>query len=212
WFSEDGRLLVGRLSHKDTLAVWELASGAVLARFPKAGRVAQVAFAADGRTVAFLDGWGAEIHDLLTGKRLAAYPAADVTCDLRGRGCGTQTLAFAPDGRTLATGHLDGTVLLWKVPPVAEGSKAIAERDRVRLWADLASGVPRKARAAVERLARRPAAAVQLLASRFRPTPADPALAALIKDLDSDKFATREEATRKLREYGPKAESVLRRE
>jgi hypothetical protein len=149
---------------------------------------------------------------LLTGKRLAAYPAPDVTCDLRGRGCGTQTLAFAPDGRTLATGHVDGTVLLWKVPPVAEGAQEIAERDRKGLWADLGSDVPRKARAAVERLARRPAAAVTLFASRFRPPPADSALAALIKDLDSDGFATREEATRKLREYGPKAESVLRRE
>jgi hypothetical protein len=218
WFSQDSRLLAGRLARKapdqaaDTLAVWELASGTVLARFPKAGRVAQVAFAPDGRTVALLDGWGVKIHDLLTGKRLAAYPAPDVTCMIIDRGCGTQTLAFAPDGRTLATGHVDGTVLLWKVPPVAAGSKEIAERDRKALWADLGSAVPRKARAAVEHLARHPAAAVTLLASRFRPTPADPALAGLIKDLDSDVFATREEATRKLREYGPKAEGVLRRE
>jgi RNA polymerase sigma factor (sigma-70 family) len=219
WFSQDSRLLVGRLSRKaldqsavDTLAVWELASGAVLARFPKAGRVAQVAFAPDGRTVALLDGWGVKIHDLLTGKRLAAYPAPDVPCMIIDRGCGTQTLAFAPDGRTLATGHVDGTVLLWKVPPAAEGSKEMAERDRKGLWADLGSAVPKKARAAVQRLARHPAAAVPLLTSQFRPTPADPALAALIKDLDSDVFATREEATRKLREYGPKAESVLRRE
>ena len=47
-----------------------------------------------------------------------------------GCGCGTQTLAFAPDGRTLATGHLDGTVLLWKVPPAAEARKEIAASDR----------------------------------------------------------------------------------
>jgi RNA polymerase sigma factor (sigma-70 family) len=196
----------------DTLAVWELASGAVLARFPKAGRVAQVALAPDGRTVALLDGWGVHLHDLLTGKRLAAYPAPDVLCNSTDRGCGTQTLAFAPDGRTLATGHLDGTVLLWKVPPAPEGSKEVAERDREGLWADLGSDVPGKARAAVERLARRPAAAVALLAGRFRPPPADPALAALVKDLDSDVFATREEATRKLREFGPRAEPALRRE
>jgi RNA polymerase sigma factor (sigma-70 family) len=222
WFSPDGRLLAGRLSRKvgdqaaaDTLAVWELASGTVLARFPKVGHVAQVAFAPDGRTVALLDGWGVHVHDLLTGKRLAAYPAADVLCNVTDRGCGTQTLAFAPDGRTLATGHLDGTVLLWKVPPAADdGAKEIAESDREGLWADLGSEAPAKARAAVERLARRPAAAVALLTGRFRPTPtpADPALAALVKDLDSEAFATREEATRKLRDYGAKAEPALRRE
>jgi HEAT repeat protein len=95
---------------------------------------------------------------------------------------------------------------------VAESTKEIAEGDREGLWADLGSDDAVKARSAVERLARRPAAAVTLLASRFRPPPADPALSALIKDLDSEVFATREEATRKLREYGPKAESVLRRE
>jgi WD40 repeat protein len=214
WFSPDGRLLAGRLSGKagDSLAVWELASGTLLARFPKARRVAQAAFARDGRTVALLDGWGVEIHDVLTGKRLAAYPAPDVTTELKGLGCGTQTLAFAPDGRTLATGHLDGTILLWKVPPVTAGANEIAERDREALWADLGSDVPRKARAALERLARRPAVAVSLLASRFRPPPADLALAAIVKDLDSDVFATRQEATRKLREHGPKAELVLRRE
>jgi hypothetical protein len=218
WFSGDGRLLAGRLARKaggqaDTVAVWELASGAVLARFPNAGRVAQVAFAPDGRTVALLDGWGVRVHDLLAGKQLAAYPAPDVRCDVTDRGCGSQTLAFAPDGRTLATGHLDGTVLLWKVPPVAEkAGKGIADRDG--LWAALGSEAPAKARAAVERLARHPAEALALLKSRFRPaaTPPDPALAALVRALDSDSFATREEATRKLRDYGAKAEPALRRE
>jgi hypothetical protein len=37
-------------------------------------------------------------------------------------------------------------------------------------------------------------------------------VAALIKDLDSDVFARREEASKKLREYGTKAERALRRE
>jgi WD40 repeat protein len=67
--------------------------------------------------VAFLDGWGIRIEDLLTGKQLAAYPAPDVMSSARDRGSFTKNLAFAPDGRTLATGHQDGAVLLWKVPP-----------------------------------------------------------------------------------------------
>ncbi len=134
------------------------------------------------------------LHDLPTGRRLAAYPAADVLCDSYDPGCGTQNLAFAPDGRTLATGHLDGTVLLWKVPAVGDDdSREIAESDRERLWEELGSDTPAKAQAAVERLVRRPAAALPLLRSRFQPapTPADPVLAALVKDLDSEVFATR---------------------
>jgi RNA polymerase sigma factor (sigma-70 family) len=223
WFSEDGRLMAGRLLRKvgdkpavaDTLAVWELASGKVLARFPKAEFVAEMAFAPDGRTVALLDGWGVRLHDTWTGEKRTAYPAPDVTCEVTDRGCGSQTLVFAPDGRTLATGHRDGAILLWKVPqPAGDGPKAVTEAERETLWADLGSDSPEKARAAVERLARHPAEATALLTARFRPVPvpADPALAALAKDLDSDVFATREEASRKLREYGTKAERALRRE
>jgi RNA polymerase sigma factor (sigma-70 family) len=212
WFSEGGRLMAGLLRKPggavDTLAVWELASGRVLTRVPKAAFVAQAAFAPDGRTLAVIDGRGIRIEDLLTGKQLAAYVAPDVTCDVTDRGCGTQTLAFAPDGRTLATGHRDGSVLLWKVPQRADDDTEGAD-----LWADLGSESPARARAAVERLAHRPAAAEALLTARFRlpPAPDDPAIAALVKDLDSDKFAAREEATRKLREHGARAEPALRR-
>jgi RNA polymerase sigma factor (sigma-70 family) len=219
WFSEDGRLLAGHLSRKptgatDELAVWELASGKILARLPQAGMADQVAFAPDGRTLALVDGWGIRIEDLLTGKRLAGYAAPDVTCDLLDRGCRTQTLVFAPDGRTLATGHRDSSIVLWKVPqPAYAASAEIAEAERDALWAELGSDSPLRARAAVERLVHRPAAATALLTARFRPVAvtADPAAAALVKDLDRDEFAIREKAMSKLREQGMKAEPALRR-
>jgi WD40 repeat protein len=222
WFSADGRLLAGFLRKEgeksaanDTLAVWELASGRMLARFPKAGFVAQVAFGSDGRTLARLDGRAVQLDDLLTGERLAEFAAPDVTCDLIERGCATQTLVFAPDGRTLATGHQDGTILLWRVPqPREDRHPARAEAERNALWAGLGDPSPIKARTAIERLLRHPATAVALLTARFRAPAAkdDPLLAALVKDLDSDLFATREEAARKLRGYGAKAEAALRRE
>jgi WD40 repeat protein len=223
WFSADGRLMAGWLARQEgpkltdtgTLAVWELASGTVLARFPKAGFVRQVALAPDDRTLAVVDGRGIRVADLLTGKQLAAYRAPDVTCDTTDRGCGTQTLVFAPDGRTLATGHRDGAVLLWRAPqPARDGSGEITPAERDRLWADLGSDAPGTGRAAVARLARHPATAVALLKVHFRPPamPPDASLAALIKDLDSDVFDTREEAARKLREQGSKAEPALRKE
>src|SRR5262249_10178805 len=120
WFSPDGRLLAGLLGAPApagtrragapppapagraaggdppgaTVAVWELASGKVVARFPRSGLVAQVAFAPDGRTVALVDARGAHLHELPGGRRLADCPGPDVTCDLTDRGSSTQTVAF----------------------------------------------------------------------------------------------------------------------
>jgi hypothetical protein len=219
WFSDDGRLMAARLSKKDDrsdamMIVWELASGHVMAQFPRVGLVAQLAFAPDGRTLALLDGHGIQLLELRSGKPLADYAAPDVNCDFVDRGCTTQTLVFAPDGRALATGHQDGTVLLWKVPPTPANHPPRAETERHQLWEDLGSRSPSKARTAIEQLVRNPTAATDLLTARFRPpaTSVDPALTALLRDLDSDLFSTREAASRQLREYGARAEPALRRE
>ncbi len=218
WFSEDGRLMAGLLrkngeksAANDTLAVWEMATGAMLARYPKAGFIAQATFAPDGHALALLDGRGIRLVELTTGKRLAQFAAPDVTCELTDRGCTTQTLVFSPDGSTLATGHLDGTIRLWKVPRHRDtGSAALAEGEAEKLWRDLGSSSPARARVAVDRLAWHPGVAATLLATRFRPPPADAQLATLINDLDGDVFASREEAARKLRVYGARAEIALR--
>jgi WD40 repeat protein len=84
--------------------------------------VAQAVFAPGSRILALLDGAGVRLYEVATGKQLAAYPATDVRRLVRwesNHSIQTQTVAFSPDGRTLATGHLDGTVLLWKVPQPA---------------------------------------------------------------------------------------------
>ena len=152
-----------------------------------------------------VDGRGVRVLDLLTGKPLAEFAAPDIACEPSARGAGAQTVAFSPDGRRLATGHRDGSVTIWAVP-------APPAADAADVWATLGHESPTIGRAAVNRVARDPAALKDLLA-RFRP-PAeapDPKLAALIADLDSDSFTTRESATRKLRELGGMAGPALRR-
>jgi len=70
-FSPDGRLLAGFLERTDgggtvrNIAVWELASGKILMRFPGSSLTAQVAFASDGRTIALANARGVSLHDLL---------------------------------------------------------------------------------------------------------------------------------------------------
>jgi WD domain, G-beta repeat len=210
WFSPDGRFLAGRLERTagattDTLAVWELASGQVLARFPGAGAIAQVTFAPDGQSVALTDGRGVHIHDLLTGKCLADFIASDVVCDAIARGVASQSVAFSPDGRTLATGHRDGSVVLWALPRPAVGE---ANDD----WPALKDPSPVLARSAVDRLVR-DAAAYKVVAAKLRPPAeeANPQIASLIADLDSSNYATRESASKKLREFGGTAEPALRK-
>lgn len=220
WFSDDGRLMAGMLRKKsatsaasDTLAVWESATGQLLARYPNSGFVAQVAFAPNGRTFALLDGRGIRLEDLATGKHLAEYAAPDVNCNLVDIGCFTQTLVFAPDGGTLATGHQDGTILLWNVPrPAPIGAAVLAEGETEKLWTNLGDKSPLSGRTAIERLMQHPSEAITFLTDRFHPysTPDDATIAALLKDLDSDAFAARDAASRKLRAYGALAEPVLR--
>lgn len=62
-------------------------------------------------------------------------------------------------------------------------------------------------------LERSPGAAVALLADKFRPAgvAANAEIDTLINDLDSEVFATREEASLKLRDQARKAEPALRR-
>jgi RNA polymerase sigma factor (sigma-70 family) len=219
WFSDDGRLFAGRLATRagkgegrtDTLAVWELASGSVLARFPGAGVIGEVAFSPDGRRIALVDGRGVQVHDLILGKPVATFAAPDIGCEMAGRVSSTsQPLAFAPDGKTLATGHRDGSITLWQLPPLPASARITAD-ERERLWANLASANAVTGRAAVERLVHDPAAAVELLKARFAPPAPGHGVAKLIEQLDAEAFTDRQSASRKLVELGWRAELPLRR-
>jgi WD40 repeat protein len=213
-FSADGRLLCGRPRSAETLldldecAVWEVASGALVARL-SAKHVSQVAFSPDNRILAYVTGWGLHLLDLTTGQQVAAYEAPGVNCNSVWMS-EAHTLVFAPDGRTVATGYHDGSIQIWKVPPPAAAK--LTEADLATAWGDLGNGDGKTARAAVDRLARDPEAATTFLAAKFRVpvAPAKTDLPQLIRDLDDADFATRERATQTLRAAGVQAEPALR--
>jgi hypothetical protein len=127
------------------------------------------------------------------------------------------SVAFAPDGKVLASGGFDGQVLLWDVTGQGPGAVPPPVASVEDLWADLAHKDARKAFRAVLRLAAMPKEAVPFLRRQLTPKgPPPPAADAttlvwLLAHLGSEKVAVREAATVLLRELGAAAEPALRK-
>jgi WD40 repeat protein len=114
-FSPDGTAIVsGALGAE--IHVWDVASGQGKAMFQGTSAVLAVAFAPDGRSFAYgSTAANFDQIDLTTGKRTVALNER-TTARARGRHTDAVTsLAFGPDGKTLATGSRDNTVRFWDV-------------------------------------------------------------------------------------------------
>ena len=81
---------------------WGLPDGAI-ARFGK-GSIEQIAYSPDGSRLAVATQLGIWVYDTQTGRELALLKEHTDT---------VTSLAYSPDGRTLASGSLDRTILLW---------------------------------------------------------------------------------------------------
>lgn len=121
-------------------------------------------------------------------------------------------LAISPDGRRLAAGMPDGTILLWDVPLPASHPQRLEAKELESLWADLADADAAKAWHAVWRMSDAPQEALTFLRDRVKPYPTAPAEATrkLLTDLDGDSFEVREAAVKRLKELGLQAETALR--
>jgi hypothetical protein len=140
------------------------------------------------------------LWDCGTGKERHRFQAGENWC-----------FAFSPDGKLLATGGLDGTVLLWdmsKVPPQAAATTKVTDDG---LWADLAADAPRAYQAIIT-LSQRREQGVTVLRDRLKPAvPVDPKhLAKLIDDLDDQTFAVRQKAMAELLALHDRAASALK--
>jgi dipeptidyl aminopeptidase/acylaminoacyl peptidase len=211
-FSPDGRLLAASFRVNErrqrAIRVFDVSTGAEVRRLlGYSGSQDALAFAPDGRTLVSSgqDGKDLVVFEVATGQRRQT---------LTGHQGPVTTLAFAADGRFLVSGSNDATLLVWDM--VGERSRArtptldAAALDR--LWADLQAEKAETAFQALRALRASPRQAVPLLERRVKPVPpADPKrVAAALRDLDSDDFATRDRATKALEELAEPAEAALR--
>jgi hypothetical protein len=222
-FSRDGTLLAAGVwqtinrppvtgSEMVAVQVWELAPGQPVRRL-ETGPAAHLAFTPDGRRLLVGGPEALQLWDLASGQVVSSRPAHGRFRGLYGESFAS-ALALAADGRTVATGHPDTTVLLWDLaPPRADRpSPPLSAADLDSCWADLAGTDAGQATVALARLADVPEQATALLRDRLRAARAVPAeeLRRLIADLDADEFARREAATNRLTELGELADAALR--
>jgi WD40 repeat protein len=173
-------------------------------------------FSPDGWTLASAGGFtwetGAE-HTAVTLWDLATVTKLDA---LQGHTQSAQALAFSPDGTRLGSGGADSSILVWDTTGHTAAKRlkplALSENELQAAWQALADADAAKAYLAIKRLARGGKAAATLLGGRLEPVKGTDAgtVAKLIADLDSTKFAVREEASRQLELLGRLAETPLR--
>jgi RNA polymerase sigma factor (sigma-70 family) len=222
-FAPDGKLVAVGI-HKpagDSLGgyqltgmrVAEVATGEEV--FHVEGWIDFAAFSPDGRLVATADPEALRLWDASTGQRLFRRPWPEGLAP--GSLCTPiSSLTLLPGGRALATGMGDGTILVWDLAPqkwpAGRTGRELNREELDGLWSDLL-GEARKAQRAIPTLAAAPRQTVPFLRDHVRPaTSADPKhVGKLLADLDSERFAAREEAAQELAQLGERIEPLLRR-
>jgi RNA polymerase sigma factor (sigma-70 family) len=208
-----------------TVALYESSTGAKRGQFGKADpnrATGGVAFAFGGRLFDLLDPTRITADTLAfspDGRHLAlaagspvvqlwdVYAAKEVG-QLKGHQGGVTCVVFAPDGKTVVTGSLDTTSLVWDVSaavkPAAPASEPLDAETLKRLWAELRGNDAAKAFDALRVLREHPAQTLALARADVKavPPPDVKEIRRLVDLLNSPKFAERQKAAADLEKLG----------
>jgi hypothetical protein len=150
---------------------------------------------------------GVRVHETASGREFGTIPAAGTT---------PATVSLFPDGKRLATGSPDTTILLWDLDRPLGGKPDLplprSPREAEPLWEMLGAPDPKGAEPALWALRRAPGPALALLKERLQPArpPQPEQLQRWIVQLDSDSFQEREDAVQQLLRVGEQVLPALR--
>src|SRR5262249_13559554 len=163
------------------------------------------AFSPDGRMLAS-SGNDYAIHaiylwETVSGKERARFQGQGI--GVTSASLDVTSLSFTADGRRLASGSIDSTILIWDVTGrLGDGegrAGKLSDKEREVLWTDLASSDAARAGRAVWTLTAAGPSTVSFLKARLRPATArvpPEMVARFIADLDAEDFHIRERARR----------------
>jgi WD40 repeat protein len=195
------------------IRVFHVRSGKEIANFflypedeGKSDALHAFALSRDGRLLAV-------IEDLNTTFRVLEVATGRTRLVLSGHHNWLDTLAFSPDGKTLASGGWDKVIYLWDVTGArTKGPGRGTPEELGAWWGDLAGDDAVRAGEASAALVRNPERSIPFLKEHLRPVPAadEKRLARLLADLDAEAFEKREAASRELARLGELVEPGLR--
>ncbi|HMF17688.1 MAG TPA: hypothetical protein VKE98_10810 [Gemmataceae bacterium] len=157
----------------------------------------------------------ANVQESSSGITVLELASGQVRCRFNGHQGMIPCLAFSNDGKTLASGGADTTVMLWNVRGgrQEQRSQAWTPKEIQEIWEHLSDSNGDKVHLAIDKMLTSPSEAIALLEKNLtipKPVTIDPKqIQQWIVDLGSDRFAVRESATKKLQQAGRLAAAAL---
>jgi RNA polymerase sigma factor (sigma-70 family) len=187
----------------------DVASGEELLKIPT-GATFWREFSPDGRYLATAWMDGLHLWEIATGKEVLYQPTHEKLRSALARSFAS-CLAFSPDGRSVATGQQDTSILIWDLAPATRQKRQLTAEELDRLWIDLAGDDAPRAYQAAGTLIADPERSVPFLRDRLHAVKEDaPRIRKLIVDLNSEQFAVRDAARKELETMDDAAHAVLR--
>lgn len=211
-FAWDSKRLA--VASAETATLFELPSGRELVKIAT-GKVGDLEISPDGKILAVASRDELSLFEVATGQRAYRLPAPGPHSAADGVSFSIR-FAFSPDGKSVAVGLRDTTVLILDIAPGLARTPGLAQsvdpQDLDRLWSDLAGDDAAQAYRAIWTLAGAPDQVIRLLKSRLKPADNNgQRLEKLLADLDSDKSPLRNAAFQELKNHDIEVEPALRR-
>jgi WD40 repeat protein len=199
-FSPSGRVVASLDDMGEGIVLREVATGQGMPVAGVSAKLTCLAFTPDGRTLAAGTRDGYII--------LWDFASQTTVAKMSGHYGPILALDFSPDGRRLVSGGDDTTMFVWDVArwtdPSSIKAKPLGPGNAVRLWDDLATDNASRAYASITSLLRSPKDAVRLVGQKLQPTQPSQTqeIARWIANLDSKRYAEREQAMARLQRLG----------